>query len=84
MHTNIEPDMTKIVYLLITTSMCLTPLLASSFYVSSNAKITGTGSFSNPWTFQTALNHPSALHPGDTVWIKGGIYTNTYDAQTSF
>ncbi|MBK8245189.1 MAG: T9SS type A sorting domain-containing protein [Saprospiraceae bacterium] len=84
MHTNIEPDMTKIVYLLITTSMCLTPLLASSFYVSSNAKITGTGSFSNPWTFQTALNHPSALHPGDTVWLKGGIYTNTYDAQTSF
>lgn len=60
------------------------PLFASSFYVSSNAKITGTGSFSNPWTFQTALNHPSALHPGDTVWLKGGIYTNTYDAQTSF
>ena len=60
------------------------PLFASSFYVASNAKITGTGSFSNPWTFQTALNHPSALHPGDTVWLKGGIYTNTFDAQTSF
>jgi len=60
------------------------PLFASSFYVSSNAIITGTGSFSNPWTFQTALNHPSALHPGDTVWLKGGIYTNTFDAQTSF
>lgn len=84
MHTNIKPDMTKIVYLLIITSMCLTPLLASSFYVSSNAIITGTGSFSNPWTFQTALNHPSVLHPGDTVWLKGGIYTNTFDAQTSF
>ena len=60
------------------------PLFASSFYVASNAKITGTGSFSNPWTFQTALNHPSALHPGDTVWLKGGTYTNTFDAQTSF
>lgn len=84
MHTNIKPDMMKIIFLLITTSMCLTPLLASSFYVSYNASLTGTGSYSNPWTFQNALNHPLALHPGDTVWLKGGIYTNTYDAQTSF
>ncbi|MBK6700251.1 MAG: T9SS type A sorting domain-containing protein [Saprospiraceae bacterium] len=72
----------KLLYFII--YLFLTPLFAASYYVSSDASIPGNGSFINPWTFQTALNHPSALHPGDTVWIKGGIYTNTYDAQTSF
>jgi hypothetical protein len=41
---------------------------ANSFYVSSAALATGTGSFNAPWQFQIALNHPSALKPGDTVW----------------
>lgn len=57
---------------------------AKSFYVSATAAASGDGSFVNPWQFQTALNHPKALQPGDTVWVKGGVYTNTYDAQTSF
>jgi hypothetical protein len=57
---------------------------ANSFYVSSAALATGTGSFNAPWQFQIALNHPSALKPGDTVWLKGGIYKNNFDAQTSF
>lgn len=57
---------------------------AGSFFVSSNANAAGDGSFSNPWQLQTALNHPATLQPGDTVWIKGGTYTNSFDAQTSF
>ncbi len=57
---------------------------ANSFYVSTTATASGNGSFGNPWQLQTALNHPAALHPGDTVWIRGGVYTNTFDSQTSF
>ncbi len=73
---------TKIVFfLIIMRSLSLT---AGSFYVSPNALLSGDGGFNNPWTFQTALNHPSALMPGDTVWLKGGVYTNIYDSQTSF
>ncbi|MFN0213124.1 MAG: T9SS type A sorting domain-containing protein [Saprospiraceae bacterium] len=59
-------------------------IYAASFYVSTNATASGNGSFDKPWQLQTALNHPAALHPGDTVWIKGGVYTNAFDAQTSF
>ena len=57
---------------------------AAGFYVSSTATISGDGSFDKPWQFQKALQHPAALHPGDTVWLRGGVYTNTFDAQTSF
>lgn len=59
-------------------------LFSTSFYVSDAAKMTGDGSFNNPWNLQKAFDHPAALKPGDTVWIRGGIYRNDYDAQTSF
>ncbi|HEY7369709.1 MAG TPA: hypothetical protein VIA29_07455, partial [Thermoanaerobaculia bacterium] len=54
------------------------PLLAADFYVSPGASATGTGSFSNPWRLQTALNHPAAVSPGDTIWLRGGTYPGTY------
>ena len=25
----------------------------------------------NPWQLQTALDHPSAVQPGDTIWLRG-------------
>ncbi|MBK7360270.1 MAG: T9SS type A sorting domain-containing protein [Saprospiraceae bacterium] len=59
-------------------------LNGASYFVSNTVKLTGDGSMLNPWTLQKAFDHPSALKPGDTVWIRGGIYTNDYDAQTSF
>ncbi len=60
------------------------PSFAVHFFVSTDASPTGDGSFTKPWTLQNALNHPAALKPGDTVWIKGGTYLNDYDPQTSF
>ncbi|MGB5075140.1 MAG: T9SS type A sorting domain-containing protein [Bacteroidota bacterium] len=60
---------------------------ASNYYVASTATGGGTGSQSDPWQLQEAFNSPAALaNPSDTVWIwiDGGTYTNTYDAQTSF
>lgn len=53
---------------------------ASAFYVSSTAAATGNGSFENPWQLQTAFNHPKSLLPGDTVWIREGVYTNSINA----
>lgn len=52
-------------------------LHAASYFVSSTAVNGGNGSFLNPWKLQTALNHPAALLPGDTVWMRGGTYSAT-------
>lgn len=48
------------------------------FYVSPQGSSSGAGSASNPWDLQTAFNHPSAVGPGDTVWIKGGTYRGVF------
>ena len=48
--------------------------LRREFYVSPTAAANGTGSINNPWRLQTALDHPSAVQPGDTIWLRGGIY----------
>jgi len=47
---------------------------AADFYVSPTAPANGTGSLNNPWRLQTALDQPSAVLPGDTIWLRGGIY----------
>src|SRR6476469_6924447 len=54
------------------------PALGADFYVAPNASGSGNGSFSNPWQLQTALNQPSAVHPGDTIWLRGGTYSGTF------
>ena len=51
------------------------PAGAADFYVSPTASASGTGTISNPWKLQTALNQPSSVHPGDTIWLRGGTYT---------
>lgn len=58
--------------------------LASSFYVSPDALVSGDGSMANPWPLQTAFNHPAALKPGDTVWMLGGTYSHTEQFEPSF
>src|SRR5712691_11313927 len=52
--------------------------VAADFYVSPTASGSGTGSFSNPWQLQTALNQPSGVNPGDTIWPRGGTYSGIY------
>jgi hypothetical protein len=38
----------------------------------------GTGTITNPWALQTALAQPAAVHPGDTIWLRGGKYTGNF------
>ena len=54
------------------------PLFAADFYVAPNGSASGSGSVSSPWNLQTALNQPSAVHAGDTIWLRGGTYTGHF------
>ncbi len=51
---------------------------SASYYVSPSGRPTGDGSLGNPWDLQTALNQPSSLRPGDTIWLRGGTYRGTF------
>jgi hypothetical protein len=55
----------------------LQPVPAAEFFVAPTGKPTGHGSLDSPWDLQTALNQPAAVKPGDTLWLRGGIYTRT-------
>ena len=46
------------------------------FYVSPTGSPSGDGSFTNPWDLVTALNGPTTVTPGSTIWLRGGMYTN--------
>src|SRR5215472_10399462 len=54
------------------------PLLATDFYASASGSPSGNGSINSPWDLQTALNQPSSVHPGDTIWLRGGTYVGHY------
>ena len=53
---------------------CAALASAAEFYVAANAGASGTGTLGNPWKLQTALSHPAAVDPGDTIWLRGGTY----------
>ena len=49
-------------------------VLAADHYVSVTGSVLGTGTISNPWDLQTALNQPAAVQRGDKIWLRAGIY----------
>ena len=51
-----------------------TVALATDFFVAPGATAQGTGSKDQPWTLQTALDHPVGVQPGDTIWLRDGKY----------
>lgn len=50
------------------------PAAATEFYVAPNGTAGGNGTQTQPWDLQTALNQPSTVKPGDTIWLRGGTY----------
>ena len=58
-----------------------TPSTGKSFFVAADATSTGDGSNLKPWSMATALKHPAAVKPGDTIWVKGGTYKGTFDSK---
>ncbi len=48
--------------------------VSREFFVSPSGSAKGDGSIDFPWDLVTALNHPRAVRPGDTIWLRGGVY----------
>jgi hypothetical protein len=48
----------------------------AEWHVKTSGSDKGSGSEGSPWDLQTALNHPAAVKPGDTIWVHGGNYTS--------
>ena len=51
---------------------------AAEFYVSPSGAPTGDGGRAQPWDMKTALGHPPAVGPGDTIWLMGGTYSGRF------
>jgi hypothetical protein len=51
--------------------------------VAVNGSSSGNGSINNPWDLQTALNQPSSVQPGATIYLRGGIYRGKFVSQLS-
>src|SRR5205807_2442652 len=45
------------------------------YYVSPSGSPSGDGSAARPWDLRTALAQPAVVHPGDTIWLRGGTYS---------
>lgn len=60
--------------------LLLVPALAqgAEHHVSPTGTAAGTGSSGAPWNLATALAHPSAIKPGDTVLLHGGTYSGAF------
>jgi hypothetical protein len=54
---------------------------AAEFFVAPNGTAGGDGSKDRPWDIQTALKHPAAVKPGDTIWVRGGTYKGGYEGK---
>jgi hypothetical protein len=52
-----------------------------SFYASPNGSPSGDGSITRPWDLQTALSHPAAVLPGDTIYLRGGTYRGAFTSR---
>ena len=50
----------------------------SVYHVTTTGSAGNSGSSGSPWNLTSALNQPSAVHPGDTIWVHGGTYAGTY------
>jgi cysteine-rich repeat protein len=54
---------------------------AADFYASTSGSAAGDGSLGNPWDLATALHHPVAVQPGDTIWVRGGTYGGAHTSR---
>ena len=50
----------------------------AEFFVAPDASGDGDGSAAKPWSLAVALGHPAALRPGDTIWVRDGLYSGGF------
>lgn len=53
-------------------------VVGKPFYVSPTGNSSGNGTYTKPWDLQTALNHPTSVTAGDTIYLMEGIYRGHY------
>ena len=53
-------------------------IFATEWHVSPTGTPSGLGTAASPWDLQTALNHPSVVVAGDTIWLHQGTYNDHY------
>jgi hypothetical protein len=58
-------------------SWAATDISAAEFHITPEGRPEGDGSRERPWDLATALAHPQAVQPGDTLWLHGGRYRDT-------
>lgn len=62
--------------------LTLSQTWAANFFVSSSVLgLSGDGSFQAPWSLTAALAHPAAVKPGDTIWLRGGVYYGMFTSK---
>jgi hypothetical protein len=72
------PGIRRPVSAFIVMTLLAPPVLAAEHHVSPTGTPEGDGSPSLPWDLATALSHPPAVQPGDTVWLGGGTYAGAF------
>lgn len=50
-------------------------------YVHPAGRPSNDGGPDTPWDLATALAHPAAVRPGDTIWLRGGIYQGSFSSR---
>lgn len=51
---------------------------AADFYVSPDPRPNANGSINDPWPLAKALSGPPFVQPGDTIWIRQGVYNGAF------
>src|SRR5688572_1031132 len=51
-----------------------TQAFGRDWFASPTAGMSGTGSLANPWPLPVALNQTANIKPGDTLYLRGGVY----------
>jgi len=59
---------------LLTVLLTCAGVFGDAFYVSPTGSAGGDGSYGNPWDLATALVAPAAVKPGDTIFLREGVY----------
>ncbi|MGD0091576.1 MAG: hypothetical protein ABSE73_16790, partial [Planctomycetota bacterium] len=54
---------------------------AREFYIAPDGSQNGAGAKESPWDLHTALKHPPAVKPGDTLWLRGGTYCGAFRSE---
>lgn len=60
------------------------PTGGRQFYAAAQGRPDGDGSQNNPWSLPAVMGHPTAVRPGDTIYLRGGTYNLRGQLATHF